>query len=652
MSDHLAHECGIAFVRLFKGHRYYEEKYGTPLYGFNQLFLLMEKQHNRGQDGAGIGCVKLNMPHGQAFMFRDRDPSSQALTNIFTRQLEAYSQKVASDTIIPEFPQSIKAHFDFGGEVLLGHLRYGTSGNLDGAACHPFFRKSIWATRNLMVAGNFNITNSSSLNESLIQRGAHPIFSTDTQSVLEEIGFWLDEEHTKLYRELRDEQKLSGAEIPPVISQRLDVAKILRMASRNWDGGYVIIGLIGNGDAFIFRDPNGIRPCHYIFNDEVFAAASERAALMTIFNTTCEDIREIPPGYAMIIKSDGTHTLDEIIPSCAPRHCSFERIYFSRGNDPEIYAERKALGAALAGKVLESIERDFEHSVFSFIPNTAEIAFYGLIHEIYRHWREDTREAILAAAANGTLDRPLLDKLLFANWPRSEKVAHKDIKLRTFISAEKNRTKLASHVYDISYGTVSRGDNLVVVDDSIVRGTTLRQSIIRILSRPNPQRIIIASTAPQIRYPDCYGIDMSEMGQFLIFQSAVALCRETGKSDLLREVYEACCSQAGKPPAQMRNYVRRIYDEFTEEQLSKRAAELVRPSPSTWQGELKLVFQSINNLHKACPTSLGDWYFTGEYPTPGGYATLNRAYINFHDKRSGRGYEDMPTPFSPTMHHT
>ena len=638
MSDNIAHECGIAFVRLFKEPRYYAEKHGTPLYGFNQLFLLMEKQHNRGQDGAGIGCVKLNMPHGQAFMFRDRDPSSLALTNIFTRQLEAYNQKVASDTILPEFPQSIKTHFDFGGEVLLGHLRYGTSGNLDGAACHPFFRKSIWATRNLMVAGNFNITNSSLLNESLIQRGAHPIFSTDTQSVLEEIGFWLDEEHTKLYRELRDEQKLSGAEIPPVISQRLDVAKVLRAASQKWDGGYVIVGLIGNGDSFILRDPHGIRPCHYILNDEVLAVASERAALMTIFNASCEDVREIPPGHAIIIKSDGTHSIDEIIPPCTPKHCSFERIYFSRGNDPAIYAERKALGAALVGKVLESIEYDFEHSVFSFIPNTAEIAFYGLIHEIYRRWREETRDTILAAAGNGTLDKALLDKLLFTNWPRSEKVAHKDIKLRTFIAAEKNRMKLASHVYDISYGTVRQGDNLVVVDDSIVRGTTLRQSIIRILSRPDPRRIIIASTAPQIRYPDCYGIDMSEMGQFLIFQSAVALCRETGKTDLLREVYEACCSQAEKPPSQMRNYVGRIYGEFTEEQLSKRAAELVRPNLSTWRGELVLVFQSISNLHKACPTSLGDWYFTGEYPTPGGYATLNRAYINFHENRSGRGY--------------
>ncbi|MDR2981290.1 MAG: amidophosphoribosyltransferase [Puniceicoccales bacterium] len=638
MSDSLKHECGIALVRLLKPLAYYEQTQGSPLYGFNQLFLLMEKQHNRGQDGAGIGCVKLDMPHGQAFMFRDRDPSGQALTKVFSRQSEAYDNMVSDGTILPEFPQTVKEHFDFGGEILVGHLRYGTSGNLDASSCHPYFRKSIWPTRNLMLAGNFNITNSRELNESLVARGAHPIFSTDTQSILEEIGFWLDEEHTEIYHELRDKENLSGPEIPPIISERLDVAKILRQASKNWDGAYALIGLIGNGDSFVLRDPNGIRPCFYIHNEEVFSVASERAALMTIFNVGQDQVHELPPGYAFIIKSNGTASLEEIIPPRPKKHCSFERIYFSRGNDPEIYAERKALGAALAPHVLDVVEHDLEHTVFSFIPNTSEVAFYGLIHEIYRRWRTDARETILAAARNGTLNEALLDKLFIQSWPRSEKVAHKDIKLRTFISAEKSRTRLASHVYDISYGAVREGDNLVVVDDSIVRGTTLRQSIVRILASPNPRRIVIASTAPQIRYPDCYGIDMSEMGKFLIFQSAVELCKETGKTEVLREVYEDCIRQSKKHPSEMVNHVGRIYEDFTEDQLARKAAELVTPRRLNWKGELVLVFQSIGSLHKSCPTSLGDWYFTGEYPTPGGYATLNRSYINYYENRDGRSY--------------
>ncbi|MDR2430266.1 MAG: amidophosphoribosyltransferase [Puniceicoccales bacterium] len=639
MSDTLSHECGIALVRLLKPLAYYEQKYKDPLYGFQQLFLLMEKQHNRGQDGAGIGCVKLNMPHGHAYMYRDRDPTAQALTNVFTRQMDSFNAKVATSDIIPEMPETVKTHFDFGGEILLGHLRYGTSGSLDASACHPYFRKSIWPTRNLMLAGNFNITNSSDLNASLVQRGAHPIFSTDTQSLLEEIGFWLDDEHNRNYHQLRDIEHKSGAEIPPLISQRLDIAAILRKASREWDGAYALIGLIGNGDTFVLRDPHGIRPCYYLHNDEVLAVTSERAALMTIFNAPCEAIDELTPGHAIIVKSDGATRIEKIIAPVEPkRHCSFERIYFSRGNDPEIYLERKTLGAALATQVLAAIENDFEHTVFSFIPNTAEIAFYGLIHEIYSRWRATTIDAILHAAETQTLTRTHLEHLLNTTWPRSEKVAHKDIKLRTFIAAERKRTRMASHVYDISHGAVNKGDNLVVVDDSIVRGTTLRQSIIRILTRPCPRRLIIASTAPQIRYPDCYGIDMSEMGKFLIFQAAVALCKETGKEILLRETYEKCVRQSTLPAKEIKNFVQCIYEPFTEEQLSRRAARLVTPPDSEWNGELILVFQSIENLHRSCPTSLGDWYFTGEYPTPGGYAALNRAYINFYENRDGRSY--------------
>jgi amidophosphoribosyltransferase len=640
MSDTLTHECGIAFIRLLKPLSFYEEKYRTPLYGFNQLFLLMEKQHNRGQDGAGIGCVKLGMPRGQAFMFRDRDPSAQALTNIFSRQLEAYSDKVRAGDIVSEWTDTVKKHFDFGGEILLGHLRYGTSGGLEGSSCHPYFRKSIWPTRNLMLAGNFNIANTNELNNSLILRGAHPIFSTDTQSLLEEIGFWLDEEHTQLYRQIRDEQQLSGDQFPLEISKRLDVGKVLRIASKNWDGAYTLVGLIGNGDSFVLRDPHGIRPCFYIHTDEIFSVASERAALMTIYGVRREDVHELSPGHAIIIKNDGTVSDEEILPPGEKKHCSFERIYFSRGNDPEIYKERKALGAALVDDVFRVINNDIEHSVFSYIPNTAEMAYYGFIHEIYRRWRFRARDEILQASKEGKLDEQLLDKILLQTWPHSEKVAHKDIKLRTFISAEKNRLQLASHVYDISHDVVSEGHNLVVLDDSIVRGTTLRESIIRILSRPNPGRIVICSTAPQIRYPDCYGIDMSELNKFLIFLAAIALCKETGQTDIIYEVYRHCQGQLEDRGLPRRNHVKEIYNLFTERQLAAKAAELVRPKDTEtgWKGELVLVYQSIESLHKACPTSLGDWYFTGDYPTEGGYNTLSRAFVNFYENRQDRSY--------------
>jgi len=645
MSDSIKHECGIAFVRLLKDIPYYVSKYGTPLYGMEQLFLLMEKQHNRGQDGAGIGCVKLNAPKGKPFMFRDRDPSGQAITNLYTRQLDAYDA-VCDAHVEIGLPIDLKAkkfkeHFDFGGELLLGHLRYGTSGGRDAetSACHPFWRKSIWPTRNLMLAGNFNITNSGILNENLTQRGAHPIYGTDTQSLLEEIGFHLDEEHTALYRKLRDDPAFPASEIPSEISRQFNLAKVLKAASKDWDGAYALVGLIGNGDAFVFRDPNGIRPCHYILNDEVFAVASERAALMTIFDVPQEDVRELGAGTAAIIKHDGAFSIEEILPAAPKiRHCSFERIYFSRGNDPEIYRERKKLGALLAPKVLNAIGNDFEHSVFSFIPNTAEIAFYGLIHELYRQWREKAKTAILNASAKGELDEELLDKVLFKTWPRSEKVAHKDIKLRTFIANEKSRVKLASHVYDMSYGTFAADENLVVVDDSIVRGTTLRKSILRLLSRPKPKRIIVCSTAPQIRYPDCYGIDMSELGKFLIFQAAVALCEERGMRGLLDVVEKKCRAQANLPHDQMKNHVSEIYAPFTEDELSRKAAQIVRPDPEKtgWNGEVVLVFQTIEALHEACPTSKGDWYFTGDYPTPGGLAVLNKAYLQFRDNITDR----------------
>jgi amidophosphoribosyltransferase len=637
MSDSLRHECGIALVRLTKDTKWYQEKYGSALHGFNQLFLLMEKQHNRGQDGAGIGGIKIGAENGEAFLFRDREIGPQGLTQIFSRQIKIYSDLVRDGVVIPEFPETVKRHFDYGGEVLMGHLRYGTSGNFDTGSCHPYARKSIWPTRNLLIAGNFNLTNTQSLNTALTDRGAHVIYSTDTQSILEEVGFWLDEEHDRLYKAFRD-QGLEGAEVQKEISKHIDVGNVLRKASKNWDGGYAIVGIVGNGDSFVLRDPNGIRPAWYVKTDDVFAVASERVALMSIIGVQQSDVKEVPPGSALIIKADGRHTIEAIQPTGVKSSCSFEHIYFSRGNDPEIYTERKALGATLANDILELIGQDHDHAVFSYIPNTAEIAWYGLMEELRRRRRVQVRSKLTEALRAGTLDENMLDKLILGGWPRGEKVAHKDVKLRTFISQEKNRMQLASHVYDISYGTVREGDTLVCVDDSIVRGTTLKQSILRILARPNPKRIVIASTAPQIRYPDCYGIDMSEMGKFLAFQAAVALCKEKGKQDLLREVYEDCIAQAKNPPAVMKNYVKRIYDAFTVQEISVKAAELVFPTKANWKGDLIIVFQKIESLHKACPNSLGDWYFTGNYPTPGGYEVLNRAFINFWEKKEGRSY--------------
>ena len=637
MSDSLRHECGIALVRLTKDLKWYQEKYGSPLHGFNQLFLLMEKQHNRGQDGAGIGCVKVGAENGEAFLFRDREIGAQGLTQIFTRQIKTYSDKMREGVIVPEFAETVKRHFDFGGELLLGHLRYGTSGNFDSVSCHPYARKSIWPTRNLLVAGNFNLTNTNELNASLTQRGAHVIYSTDTQSILEEIGFWLDEEHDRLFKAFKD-QGLEGGAVQAEISKHMDIGNVLRKAAKNWDGGYAIAGLIGNGDSFVIRDPNGIRPCWYARTEDLIAVASERVALMTIVGVNQEDVHELPPGSALIMKADGRHSIESFHAPGEPRHCSFERIYFSRGNDPEIYAERKALGAALADDVIAQIRDDHDNAVFSYIPNTAEIAWYGLMEELRKRRRSQVRQKLIDAQRAGQLDEALIDKLVLGGWPRGEKVAHKDVKLRTFISQEKNRMQMASHVYDISYGTVRDGDTLVCVDDSIVRGTTLRQSILRILARPNPKRIVIASTAPQIRYPDCYGIDMSEMGKFLAFQAAVALCKDRGMTDLLREVYEDCVAQAKRPTAEMRNHVKRIYDAFTEQEIAAKAAELVYPVKSGWKGELVLVFQKIASLHRACPTSRGDWYFTGDYPTPGGLGVLNRAYMNYWEKREGRAY--------------
>jgi amidophosphoribosyltransferase len=637
MSDSLRHECGIALVRLLKPLGWYEQRHGSPLHGFNQLFLLMEKQHNRGQDGAGIGCVKIGAPDGEAFLFRDREVGPQGLTQIYARQLRDYNAAVRDGRIVPEIGESVSRHFDYGGELLLGHLRYATSGAADASACHPYARKSIWPTRNLLLAGNFNLTNTEALNRTLGARGAHVIHSTDTQSILEEIGFWLDEEHDRLFV-LHRNAGLDGQKLQAAISRDLDIGRVLRHASKEWDGGYALMGAVGNGDAFVLRDPNGIRPCWWAATEESVAVASERAALMTIVGSDKAGVQELEPGSALVIKADGTYRVERILPAGIKTHCSFERIYFSRGNDPEIYQERKALGASLAEPILEAIGGDLSRTVFSYIPNTAEIAWYGLMQELRQRRRVEVRRDILSAQKDGRLDATLLDRLIMDNWPRGEKVAHKDVKLRTFISQEKSRVQMASHVYDISHGTIVEGDTLVCVDDSIVRGTTLRQSILGILSRPNPKQIVIASTAPQIRYPDCYGIDMSEMGKFLAFQAAVALCHDTGRKELLRDIYESCLAQAQRPAAEMENHVRRLYAAFTDDQLATKAAELVYPVRTGWKGQLRIIFQTISDLHQALPNSKGDWYFTGNYPTPGGLAVLNRSFINYWEKREGRSY--------------
>ncbi len=635
MSDKITHECGIAMVRLLKPLAYYQEKYGSPLWGFTKLFLLMEKQHNRGQDGAGVACVKLDTPAGEPFMFRERCVKANPLDKIFKVLLGQYNERVAAGVVHPEFADTVKKHFDFGGELLMGHLRYGTSGGYNLSSCHPFFRRSPWPTRNLALCGNFNMTNTAELNESLIAIGQHPIIATDTQALLEKIGFFLDEEHEDIFRFLRT-RDLKGGEISHRISEDLDLSRVITRASQKWDGGYALCGMVGNGDAFVARDPSGIRPCWYFQNDEVVAFASERAPLMTGFDLAVEDVKEVTPGHVMVIKRRGTVTSTPFTAPMPRSSCSFERIYFSRGNDVDIYRERKALGAGLSDQVIKAVDNDWAKTVFSFVPNTAEVAYYGLLSALRERRRDEVKRAILKASAEGALNEALLDDLILRNWPRGEKVVSKDVKIRTFIGQEGMRNQLSSHVYDITYGSVHPGDNLVCVDDSIVRGTTLRRSILRILARLNPRKIVIVSTAPQIRYPDCYGIDMSELGKFVAFEAAIALLKEWGKADLLSEVYTLCREAVEKGEAV--NHVRKLYEPFTPEEISAKITELVRPKNIEWQGEVEIIFQTIGNLHAAVPAHSGDWYFTGKYPTPGGYRVVNQAYLNYYDQNEGRSY--------------
>jgi len=640
MSDPIKHECGIAVVRLRKPIEYYIEKYGTALWGLNKLFLLMEKQRNRGQDGIGIGCCKLDMPIGQPYIFRRRNANKDALSAIFNKEIKSFNKMARKGFLEPQSAESVKSEFEFGGEVLMGHLRYGTSGKFDEGSCHPYLRRSNWPTRTLMVQGNFNMTNAGALNQTLIKRGQHPVFGTDTQTVLEEIGFHLDEAHTDLYHQLRD-AGYPGTEIPSKISEKMDLHKIVSESAAEWDGGYSISGAVGNGDMFVMRDPRGIRPCHFYMDDEVIAFASERVPLMTVFEAEQEEVKELSPGEMMVVDHHGVISTSQFAKPQEYKPCSFERIYFSRGNDPAIYKERKKMGAMLTEQVVKSMGGDFDKAVFSFIPNTAETAYYGLMEGLREHRRNEVRLELLDAAKKGILDEEFLDNVILNNWPQGEKMAHKDVKMRTFISQEKGRAQLVSHVYDITYGIVKKDDVLVMLDDSIVRGTTLKESILRILSRTNPRKIAICSTAPQIRYPDCYGIDMSELGKFSAFAAAIALHKKAGNHSHLQEVYDACKAELKKPAAERENKVKMIYDAFTPDEISAEISLMVTPDNMEWGGEVEIIFQTIENLHQAIEGPCGDWYFTGDYPTPGGVATVNAAYINWFDGVDGRSY-DLP----------
>jgi amidophosphoribosyltransferase len=637
MSEFLSHECGIALLRLKRPLAYYQEKYGSPLWGLYQLFLLMEKQHNRGQDGAGVACVKFDMPAGEPYMFRERTTESNPLDKIFQPLIGRYQQLVGEGTVHPEFPDTAKRHFDFCGELYLGHLRYGTSGGYNLSACHPFFRRSSWPTRNLVLAGNFNMTNTAALNAALTSIGQHPIFATDTQALLEMLGHGFDQHHEDLYRAFKAEG-LAGPEITRRINEGMDPAHVLRQAAADWDGGYTLIGALGNGDAFVTRDPAGIRPCHWFEDDEVVAFASERAPLCTVFHRSPDQVHELGPGSVVVVKRGGAVRTERVRPAMPRAQCTFERIYFSRGNDASIYRERKALGAGLADPILAAIGRDLEHTIFSFIPNTAEVAYLGLMSELRFRRRAEVKQELLDAARAGALTEEKVDELILINWPRGEKIVSKDAKLRTFIGQEKWRNNLATHVYDVTYGIVTPRDSLVCIDDSIVRGTTLRRSILRILAGLNPRQIVVASTAPQIRYPDCYGIDMSEIGKFIAFEAAISLLKERGQGAVIEEVYRDCRAYVDTSSTELVNHVRRIYDGFTADEISARITELVTPRNIGWKGQVRIIFQSLEGLRRALPDHTGDWYFSGRYPTPGGYRVVNQAFVNYFEKSEGRAY--------------
>jgi amidophosphoribosyltransferase len=632
MSDALYHECGIALVRLLKPLEYYLEKYGTALYGVNKLSLLMEKQHNRGQDGAGVACIKLDVSPGEKYISRYRSVEKNAIADIFSvingpfREIQKQNPEKLQD--IPW----LKKNAEFMGELLLGHLRYGTFGGNNFESCHPFLRQNNWMTRNLVVAGNFNLTNVEELFTNLVDIGQHPREKADTVTVMENIGHWLDEENDLLYYQYKQEG-YTKKEISPIIAEKLDVANILRRSSKYWDGGYVMAGLIGHGDAFVLRDPSGIRPAWYYADDEVVVVTSERPQIQTAFNVPFEAIREVKPGHALIIKKNGKISEELVKEPLERKSCSFERIYFSRGSDRDIYRERQQLGRLLCPAILEAVDKDLRHTVFSYIPNTAEVAFFGLIKGMDDYLSDVKKQKILAMG--NTIEESKLSDIL-AIRTRAEKIAIKDAKLRTFITNDTDRSDMVAHIYDITYGTVEPGvDNLVVIDDSIVRGTTLRNSIIRMLDRLNPKKIVIVSSAPQIRYPDCYGIDMAKVGDLIAFKAAISLLEERNMEHLIDQVFEECKEELKKGLA-AQNVVKKIFEPFTDEEISARVAKLV--TPPDCKAEVTVIFQKISDLHTACPNHTGDWYFSGDYPTPGGNRVSCRAFINYVSGLNERAY--------------
>ena len=629
MSDAIKHECGIAFLRLRKPLEYYAEKYGTPLYGINKMCLLMEKQHNRGQDGAGLASIKLDVPLGTRYISRHRSNANKPIQDLFEYVNKRFVDLMNMDPSRFNDINWLQENIAFTGELLLGHLRYGTYGGNGIEQCHPFLRQSNWRTRSLVLAGNFNMTNVDTLFNQLAEIGQHPKEKADTVTILENLGHFLDEENDRIYYEKRD--KYSKKEISKVIAEELNIQKVLNNSAKYWDGGYVMCGMFGHGDAFVLRDPSGIRPAYYYIDDEIVVATSERPVIQTAFNVSAESITEIERGHALVVKKDGSCAMVSVKPQLQRKACSFERIYFSRGNDQDIYQERMNLGNRLCPTILKTLNNDLKNTVFSFIPNTAEVSFYGMMKGMNDALNVEKTKEILA------LENPSEEdiKKIMSSSIRAEKIAIKDAKLRTFITQDDSRDDLVAHVYDITYGTVKPTDNLVMIDDSIVRGTTLKQSILRILDRLNPKQIIIVSSAPQIRYPDCYGIDMAKLGDFIAFQAAVTLLKESGQEHIIDEVYQNCLNSCGDNE-QEKNYVQAIYAPFSAVQISKKIAQLL--TPDNINAKVNIIYQSISDLHASCPEHQGDWYFTGNYPTMGGNRVVNKSFINYIEGKNERAY--------------
>ncbi|MBU2019935.1 MAG: amidophosphoribosyltransferase [Bacteroidetes bacterium] len=633
MSDPIKHECGIALLRLKKPLQFYLDKYGTAFYGLNKMHLLMEKQHNRGQDGAGLANIKLDMEPGERYISRHRSIAKQPIQDLFNHISERIIAIEDENPALLKDVNYLKKNAGFTGELFLGHLRYGTFGRNSIESCHPFLRQNNWITRNLVVAGNFNLTNVDELFSVLLQIGQHPKEVSDTVTVLEKIGHFLDVENDEILATLKA-QGYNNAQIYQQIADTLNIEKILKKASEDWDGGYAMAGLLGHGDAFVLRDPSGIRPAFWFEDDEVCAVASERPVLQTAFNLREEQVQELKPGNALIIKKNGFISEREINVPLERKSCSFERIYFSRGSDFDVYKERKQLGKNVVPQVLKTIDYDLDNSVFSFIPNTAEVSFYGLIKGLEDFLNDQKYKAILEMGDKMTPEK--LHEIIYRR-ARIEKIAIKDAKLRTFITQDDSRDDLVAHVYDITYGSVVRGkDNLVVIDDSIVRGTTLKQSILKILDRLEPKKIVVVSSAPQIRFPDCYGIDMAKMGDFIAFEAAISLLKDRKMESIIDDVYRKCLEQVNLPKEQIKNYVKEIYAPFSDEEISAKIAELL--TPKTIKAKVEIIYQTVENLHKASPEHTGDWYFTGDYPTPGGNKVVNRAFLNWKEGKNVRAY--------------